>query len=154
MHQGLISYRRFVENQKVSHFLLTPQILGSGEILIPINVTNTDTPVDPNRKVIYRKIHKYGKKEYLVEISKNKIKYFILSIRLKKDQKTQMLEYHYKQGKRLIKAAGGVDALADKIKFKYGSLAIQDLNKLLYSTNDNTSSYKEISSVKKKSARY
>lgn len=134
--------------------MLTPQILGSGEILIPINVTNTDTPVDPNRKVIYRKIHKYGKKEYLVEISKNKIKYFIVSIRMKKDQKTQVLEYHYKQGKRLIKAAGGVDALAEKIKFKYGSLAIQDLNKLLYSTNDNTSSYKEISSVKKKSARY
>ena len=53
-----------------------------------------------------------------------------------------MLEYHYKQGKKLIKSAGGVEALADKIKFKYGSLLIQDLNKLLYQSNDDDKSYK------------
>lgn len=99
-----------------------------------------------NRKVIYRKIHRYGKKEYLIEISKTKVKYFILSIRMNKNQKTQVLEFHYKQGKKLIKSAGGVEALADLVRFKYGTLAIQDLNKLLYQTNQNgQKSMKELS---------
>jgi hypothetical protein len=94
--------------------------------------------------VIYRKIHKYGKKEYLIEISKTKVKYYIVSIRMNRDQKTQVLEYHYKQGKKLIKAAGGVEALADRIKFKYGSLSIQDLNKLLYKTSEVHSSMRNL----------
>lgn len=92
--------------------------------------------------MIYRKIHKYGKKEFLIEISKTKIKYFIISIRLNKNQKQQVLEYHYKQGKKLIKSAGGIEALADKIKFKYGSLSVQELNKLLYQTKEEEKSYK------------
>ena len=54
---------------------------------------------------------------------------------MNKDQKTQVLQYHYKQGKKLIKAAGGLEALADRIKFKYGTLSILDLNKLLYQTS-------------------
>ena len=113
--------------------------------LIPINVGSTDVHVDPERKVIYRKIHKYGKKEYLIEISKTKVKYYIVSIRMNKTQKSQVLEYHYKQGKKLIKSAGGVEKLADSIKFKYGKLALQDLNKLLYkSTENGTQSYKNI----------
>jgi hypothetical protein len=93
--------------------------------------------IEIDRKVIYRKIHRYGKKEYLIEISKTKVKYFIISIRMNKNQKTQVLEFHYKQGKKLIKSAGGVEALADLIKFKYGTLAIQDLNKLLYQSSQN-----------------
>lgn len=88
--------------------------------------------------MIYRKIHKYGKKEYLIELSKTKLKYYIISIRLNKNQKQQVLEYHYKQGKKLIKSAGGVEALADMIKFRYGSLSVHDLNKLLYQTQDGT----------------
>ena len=112
--------------------------------LVPINITSSDTHVDPSRKVIYRKIHKYGKKEYLIEISKTKVKYYIVSIRMNKTQKTQVQEYHYNQGKKLIKAAGGIEKLADQIRFKYGSLNLQDLNKLLYKSIDvsNTSSLK------------
>jgi hypothetical protein len=110
--------------------------------LIPISISTTDVHVDSNRKVIYRKIHKYGRKEYLIEISKTKAKYYIISIRMNKDQKTQVLQYHYKQGKKLIKAAGGLEALADRIKFKYGTLSIIDLNKLLYQTSKASTSMK------------
>lgn len=68
---------------------------------------------------------------------------------MNKNQKTQVLEYHYKQGKKLIKASGGIEALADKIKFKYGSLSIQDLNKLLYDTQGNANgSMKDIAQKK------
>ena len=49
---------------------------------------------------------------------------------MNKSQKTQVLEYHYKQGKKLIKSAGGIESLADLIKFKYGSMALQDINKV------------------------
>lgn len=108
--------------------------------LIPMAITSTDVKVDMDRKVLYRKIHKYGKKEYLIELSRTKTKYFIVSIRLNKNQKTQVLQYHFKQGKKLIKAAGGIEALADKIQFKYGSLSIQDLNKMLYETQNSKGS--------------
>jgi hypothetical protein len=112
--------------------------------LIPISISNTDIHVDSDRRVIYRKIHKYGRKEYLIELSKTKAKYFIISIRMNKDQKTQVLQYHHKQGKKLIKAAGGLEALADRIKFKYGTLSILDLNKLLYQTSKAGSSMKNL----------
>lgn len=88
--------------------------------------------------MLYRKIHKYSKKEYLVELSRSKTKYYIVAIRMNKNQKVQVLEYHRKQGKKLIKAAGGIEALADRVKFVYGSLAINDVNKLLYDTNTGT----------------
>jgi hypothetical protein len=116
--------------------------------LIPISISTTDVHVDSNRKVIYRKIHKYGRKEYLIEISKTKAKYYIISIRMNKDQKTQVLQYHYKQGKKLIKAAGGLEALADRIKFKYGTLSIIDLNKLLYQTSKASTSMKNLARKK------
>lgn len=74
----------------------------------------------------------------MIELSKTKLKYYIISIRLNKTQKQQVLEYHYKQGKKLIKWAGGVEALADRIKFRYGSLSVHDLNKLLYQNQDGT----------------
>jgi len=45
----------------------------------------------------------------------------------------------------LIKSAGGIEALADRIKFKYGSLMIEDLNKLLYKTTTQSKSMKDIS---------
>ena len=70
----------------------------------------------------------------MIEISRTKVKYYIVAIRMSKNQKTQVLEYHYKQGKKLIKSAGGIEALADRIKFKFGTLSILDLNKLLFST--------------------
>ena len=68
---------------------------------------------------------------------------------MNKNQKVQVQEYHYKQGKKLIKAAGGIEALADRIKFKYGSLAIQDLNKLLYKTTTNGRSMKDLAQKRK-----
>jgi hypothetical protein len=116
--------------------------------MIPISISTTDVHVDSNRKVIYRKIHKYGRKEYLIELSKTKAKYYIISIRMNKDQKTQVLQYHYKQGKKLIKAAGGLEALADRIKFKYGTLSILDLNKLLYQTSKASTSMKNLARKK------
>lgn len=78
----------------------------------------------------------FRNKDYLIEISRTKVKYFIISIRMGKSQKTQVLEFYFKQGKKLIKSAGGIEALADRIEFKYGSLSIQDQNKLLYQSND------------------
>lgn len=73
------------------------------EKLIPIHVTNADIEITDDRKVIYRKIHKYSKKEYLIEVSKTKTKYFVVSIELNKKQFSQAIELHFKQGKKLIK---------------------------------------------------
>lgn len=99
--------------------------------LIPVSIVS-ETPIDPERKVLYRKIHRYGKKEYLIEISRTKVKYYIISIRMGKTQKNQVQEFHYKQGKKMIRAAGGIEAWADRIKFKYGKLDVNEMNKLLH----------------------
>eukprot|EP00345_Euplotes_harpa_P008773 CAMPEP_0168351668 /NCGR_PEP_ID=MMETSP0213-20121227/22025_1 /TAXON_ID=151035 /ORGANISM="Euplotes harpa, Strain FSP1.4" /LENGTH=178 /DNA_ID=CAMNT_0008362597 /DNA_START=383 /DNA_END=916 /DNA_ORIENTATION=- len=79
------------------------------EKLIPVHVTNAEIDIVDDRKVIYRKIHKYDKKEYLIEISKTKTKYFIIAIELNKKQRTQAIEMHAKKCKKLIKVCGGVE---------------------------------------------
>jgi hypothetical protein len=43
-------------------------------------VTRRDNKVEEDRKVLYKKIHQYGKAEYLIEISKSKKKYYIISL--------------------------------------------------------------------------
>ncbi len=63
---------------------------------------------------------------------------------MNKNQKTQVQEFHFKQGKKLIKSAGGIEALADRIKFKYGSLTIEDKNKLLYENQNDVRSMRDI----------
>ena len=60
--------------------------------LIPMQITNANIPVANNRKIVYRKIHKYAKKDYLIEIGKTKTKYLIVAIELSKKQTTQALE--------------------------------------------------------------
>jgi len=71
--------------------------------LLPMQVTGADISVEDNRRIVYRKIHKYDGKNYLIEIGKTKTKYFIVSIELNKKQRTEVLELHAKQAKKLIK---------------------------------------------------
>ncbi len=52
----------------------------------PINLTWRDHEVDPERKVVYKKIHQYGKQDYLIEISKNSKRMFIVSLNLKNEK--------------------------------------------------------------------
>ena len=72
--------------------------INSKDKMIPIHITNANIEVTDDRKVIYRKIHKYSKKEYLIEISKTKTKYFISSIELNKKQFSQAIELHTMKG--------------------------------------------------------
>lgn len=71
--------------------------------LIPVEVIHSTIKVDNDRKVIYRKIHRYDRKEFLIEISRTKIKYFIIAVPLTKKQQTQIIDFNFKKGKRLIK---------------------------------------------------
>lgn len=80
-----------------------PRHKKKAEKLIPIDLSKSSIKIDPERKVIYRKVHKYDKKDYLIEISRTKIKYFIVAISLGKKQSTQILDFNLKKGKRLIK---------------------------------------------------
>lgn len=54
----------------------------------PINLAAVDLGGEDARKIKYKKVHAYGKKEYLIEISKTKNKYFIISMRLNRGRKT------------------------------------------------------------------
>lgn len=63
---------------------------------------------------------------------------------MNKNQKTQVQEFFFKQGKKLIKSAGGIEALADRIKFKFGSLTIEDQNKLLYEGKESVKSMRQL----------
>uniref|UniRef100_A0A7S3NI68 Uncharacterized protein n=1 Tax=Euplotes harpa TaxID=151035 RepID=A0A7S3NI68_9SPIT len=101
------------------------------EKLIPVHVTNAEIDIVDDRKVIYRKIHKYDKKEYLIEISKTKTKYFIIAIELNKKQRTQAIEMHAKKCKKLIKVCGGVDQFANNISFKFGKIIVRNMTELL-----------------------
>ena len=108
-----------------------------------MQITGTDVKVEVNRKVIYRKIHRYNKMDYLVEIGKAKTKYFIISIELNKKQRTQVLEVnlyeslslifqlHEKQAKKLIKNSGGIDAFADHLEFKFGKIVFKNMQEML-----------------------
>ena len=44
----------------------------------PLNVGNQNQAIDPKRKVLYRNFHEINSKIYLVELSRNKQKVFIL----------------------------------------------------------------------------
>lgn len=51
------------------------------ERLEPLSVTNTESAVEAKRRVLYRKIMKINAKDYLVEVSKTKKKYYVIAIR-------------------------------------------------------------------------
>lgn len=57
-----------------------------------MTIKNTGVDVPEERRVLYRKVHKYGKSEHLIEVSKTKFKYYIIAIKLNKHQATQVLE--------------------------------------------------------------
>ena len=82
--------------------------------------------------MLYRKIHTAGKKDYVVEISKTKIKYYIVSVRLTRARRVQILEFYSKQAEKLIKACGGIISLARRIEFPFNTLSIRDVNKILH----------------------
>ena len=77
-------------------------------------------------------MHTADKKDYVVEISKNKLKYFIVAVRLTRARRVQILEFHCKQAEKLVRACGGVLALASRIEFPYNTLSVRDVNKILY----------------------
>lgn len=92
----------------------------------PINLTKRDPGVDEDRRVTYKSIHQYGKKQYLIEISKTKKKYYIISFRLK-DEKYQKVELFLKQGIKLVEFCGSTAALAERIEFKYNTMIVRDM---------------------------
>ncbi|CAI2368750.1 unnamed protein product [Moneuplotes crassus] len=102
--------------------------------LSPMKITGANINVENKRKIIYRKIHKYQNKTYLIEIGKTKTKYFIVAIELSKQQKIQAKEIHAKQAKKLIKNCGGIDHFANNIDFKFGKIVIKNMDKLLIQT--------------------
>jgi len=67
--------------------------------------------VDPDRRVLYKKIHQYGKKEYLIELSKSKKKFYFISLRIS-NEKYQKIEVFPKQAQKLIEACGSIAELA------------------------------------------
>ena len=82
--------------------------------------------------MLYRRVHTADRKDYVVEISRNKVKYFVVAVRLTRARRVQIIEYHRKQAEKLIRACGGVLALAQRIEFPYNTLAVKDANKILY----------------------
>ena len=82
--------------------------------------------------MLYRKIHTAGKKDYVVEISKTKIKYYIVSVRLTRARRVQILEFYSKQAEKLIKVCGGIVSLARRIEFPFNTLSVRDVNKILH----------------------
>ncbi|CAI2368505.1 unnamed protein product [Moneuplotes crassus] len=123
-----------ISNHRGQKLFRAPQCVSpvaSEARLSPMKITGADIQVDDNRKIIYRKIHKFNKKNFLIEIGKTKVRYFIVVIELSKKQRTQAIELHSKQAKKIITNCGGVEELAKHIEFKFGKIVIKDLNKLL-----------------------
>lgn len=97
----------------------------------PVNLDRRDTTVDPERKVLYKKIHQYGKKEYIIEVSKTKKKFYFISLRMS-NEKYEKIEVFYKQGRKMIQYCGGIPQLAQCIEFKYGKMVIRDMQHMLH----------------------
>jgi ribosomal protein L22 len=64
--------------------------------MTPLIVKDLELNINQDRRVIYRKTHKFGRKEFVIEISKTKMKYFILAVRANKKQKQQVIQVIYK----------------------------------------------------------
>ena len=92
---------------------------------LPMDLKRLDDSVESNWKVLYKKIHLYDEKKYLIEISKTKKKFYVLS--MEDDSKLQKLDFYAKQGVKLVSICGSVEELADKIEFRFGTLCIQNL---------------------------
>ena len=96
----------------------------------PINLQKRDPGVEADRRVTYKSIHIYGKSQYIVEISKSKKKFYIISIRLK-DEKFQKIELFLKQGMKLVEFCGSTAALAERIEFKFKTMVVRDMQYMM-----------------------
>ena len=77
------------------------QAAGPKGPLLPIDLRAEG--VDNERKVLYRKMHSQGRNDYMIEISKTKAKYYVVSVLMNRSRKVQILDFHLKQGKKLIR---------------------------------------------------
>ena len=108
---------------EISH--VVSQTAGPKGPLLPIDLRAEG--VDNERKVLYRKMHSQGRNDYMIEISKTKAKYYIVSVLMNRSRKVQILDFHLKQGKKLIRQCGGITNLADRVEFQHKTLTIRDM---------------------------
>ncbi|CAI2363632.1 unnamed protein product [Moneuplotes crassus] len=110
-----------------------PQTTRASINLSPMKVKDSlkNASMPAKRKVIYLKPHKLNKKEFLIEISKAKAKYYIVALRINKSQTQQIIEVHSKKAKKMIKNAGGIQGLVQHLGLKFGKVVIENMDRLL-----------------------
>ena len=96
----------------------------------------TPEGVSSPRKVLHKKLLKDGRREYMIEISKTRSRYYIASVLMTRSRQVQMLDFTLKQAKKLLEECGDVVGLAERVEFQHGELTVRDLQKLLYQTVD------------------
>lgn len=84
------------------------------------------------RKRLYQGIVIISKQEFFIDIFKTKTKFYISAIELS-SKTPHMVELYLNQGKKLLRECNdNFDDLVMRLEFKFGKLAIHDMNKLLY----------------------
>ena len=75
---------------KLSPIKIKPSARGNSNKYISLELK-----IEEKRRVLYRKIHRYKKKEFFIEISKSKKKYYIVAVRMNKSQDQQVIDVSF-----------------------------------------------------------
>jgi hypothetical protein len=87
----------------------------------------TGTSISPHRILLFEKTTKIGKKEYLVEISRDKLHLFIIAFLIEK-AKYYTMQIPIKQAfKLLLELDNSFDALVGMLYFSYNTLLLPDI---------------------------
>ncbi len=112
-------------------------IIGASRPVLSINTSNDirkvrpfptqGNSISPQRILLFEKKQRIGKKDYLVEMSRNKLHMFIIAF-LIENPKYFTLQLPMKQAfKLLLDLDNSFDALIDLLYFRHGSLVLPDI---------------------------
>lgn len=119
----------------------------------PLDISREEN-IENNRTVLYSRLHSFAdvktgcKSQYILELSVDKTRFYIVSINLSDNRLVQTLRFYKKQGERMVSNAGGLTEFIDCVDFQYGKMVVRSLNDLLYDTDTTFASKKDLPKIK------